>query len=204
MPTVLERAAKTGFEVLVGHTTAGTALVVSDYPYGFTLRTQIRYWLETCEKGAKEGSVRFVSQTMNPDTGRWNRLKPSTYADWGWMVRDHRTGHVGWHAMSAYDPQKGIAKLKAMGLWDQLPSGDRDDLMDAVGVTRRHAPDYCAEWDATVAKVREAVRTHGTPDDLYAKAGFAGPPKVYRPDYDLALAVVRADEFGEYTLPDPL
>ena len=34
-----------------GHTDEKTAYVVEDYPYGFRLRTTIRYWVET-KKGA--------------------------------------------------------------------------------------------------------------------------------------------------------
>ena len=203
MTTLTREATKTGFEVLTGHTDPDTALVAGDYPYGFTLRTEIRYWLETCRKGAKEGNVRFVSQTKNPDTGRWNKPKASTYADWGWMVRDHRTGHVGWRSLSAYDLPKGIARLAAMGVWAQLGDDERDALTGLAARTRAYAPDYYAEWDAVVARVRAAVGVHGTPDDLYEAGGFGAAPKVYRPDFDLALALVRAEELGEYTLPDP-
>ena len=49
-------------EILKGHTSPETAYLVRDYPYGYTLRCQIRYWLE--HKPGK--GVRFVSQTTNP------------------------------------------------------------------------------------------------------------------------------------------
>jgi len=61
---------------LIGHTSEDTAYVVDDYPYGFTTRTSIRYWVET---KAKLGQ-RFVSQTLNPKTGKWNKPKASTYS----------------------------------------------------------------------------------------------------------------------------
>jgi len=49
-------------EYLHGHTSADTAFLVNDYPYGFRLRCKIRYWLEY-----KEGKgFRLVSQTTNP------------------------------------------------------------------------------------------------------------------------------------------
>lgn len=51
------------------------SLVIDDYPYGF-LRTQIRYWIETTNRGD-----RFVSQTLNPKTNKWNAPKKSTYQD---------------------------------------------------------------------------------------------------------------------------
>ena len=59
---------------LIGHTSADTAYVVEDYPYGFRLRTKIRYYIETSRYGQ-----RFVSQTLNPQTGRWNSPKAGTY-----------------------------------------------------------------------------------------------------------------------------
>ena len=64
-----------GKQPLYGHTSEATAYVVDDYPYGFQLRTQIKYWLEY--KAGK--GWRFVSQTVNPKTGRSNKPKASTY-----------------------------------------------------------------------------------------------------------------------------
>lgn len=52
-----------------------TAFVVNDYPYG-RLRTQIRYWVESKPKFGD----RFMAQTLNPKTGRWNKPKAGTYS----------------------------------------------------------------------------------------------------------------------------
>ena len=52
-------------QILQGHTSPETAYVVDDYPYGYTLRCRIRYWLEVNERHG----VRFVSQTTNPMRG---------------------------------------------------------------------------------------------------------------------------------------
>ncbi len=82
---------------LKGHTSPETAYVVEDYPYGFRLRTSIRYWLETNGHG-----TRFVSQTVNPKTGAWNKPKASTYVQLGVMVRDSRDGHIGWATWTYY------------------------------------------------------------------------------------------------------
>ena len=60
---------------LIGNNSAETAYVVADYPYGFRLRTQIRYWVET----KKNFGQRFVSQTLNPKNGNWNKPKAGTY-----------------------------------------------------------------------------------------------------------------------------
>jgi hypothetical protein len=90
--------------VLQGHSTEDTAFVVADYPYGFRLRTQIRYWIETTKHGD-----RFVSQTLNPKTGKWNAPKKSTYSDVIVMVRDESNGHIGYISWSPdYTEQKDL------------------------------------------------------------------------------------------------
>ena len=68
--------------VLNGHTSAETAYVVNDYPYGFQLRCKIRYWIET----RKGHGMRFVSQTTNPRWAveGWNKPKASTYSRVSW------------------------------------------------------------------------------------------------------------------------
>ncbi len=60
---------------LYGHTSPETAFEVTDYPYGFRLRTSIRYWLET----KKDKGTRFVGQTLNPKTDQWNKPKAGSY-----------------------------------------------------------------------------------------------------------------------------
>ena len=77
-------------KTLVGHTSQDSALICSDYPYGFRLRCQIRYWVET-KKGFGQ---RFVSQTLNPKTGKWNKPKAGTYNVIAILIEDE-IGHVG-------------------------------------------------------------------------------------------------------------
>lgn len=61
---------------IYGHTTQENAYTVQDYPWGFRLRTTIRYWIET-KKGYGQ---RFCSQTINPKTGKWCAPKCSIYS----------------------------------------------------------------------------------------------------------------------------
>ncbi len=65
-------------QVLTGHTSPATAYLVKDYPYGFRLRCQIRYWIETTKHGQ-----RVVSQTTNPKRPGlvWNAPKASIYSN---------------------------------------------------------------------------------------------------------------------------
>ncbi len=99
---MLERAASRAVtasdKVLNGHTSESTAFLVEDYPYGFKARTSIRYWLDSAPKKG----TRFVSQTMDPKTKRWNKPKASTYALLGGvMYLDHKN-HVQWASLNEY------------------------------------------------------------------------------------------------------
>ena len=85
-------------EPLYGHDSERTAYVVDDYPYGFRLRTQIRYWLD--HKGSN--GWRLVSQTLNPKTGRWNKPKASTYSRWAGAMYLDSQNHVKWAGLTEY------------------------------------------------------------------------------------------------------
>ncbi len=78
--------------ILSMHNNSGNALIVENYPYGFRLRTKIRYWIETTKRGD-----RFVSQTLNPKTQRWNAEKKSTYTDVGILMQEKANSHITWH-----------------------------------------------------------------------------------------------------------
>lgn len=90
--------------VLFGHVDEATAYVVDDYPYGYTLRTQIRYWIETTKHGD-----RFVSQTLNPKVAHehWNKPKKSTYIEVGAMFLTSE-GHVTWTGLGHWAEDEAI------------------------------------------------------------------------------------------------
>lgn len=87
-------------QLLPGHTSPETAYVVADYPYGFKLRCQIRYWIEFRTKRG----FRFVSQTTNPkrEGTVWNKPKASTYYRFGGAMFLDDNGHVQWNGLSEY------------------------------------------------------------------------------------------------------
>jgi hypothetical protein len=87
-------------QILSGHTSAQTAYVVDDYPYGFRLRCKIRYWLE---HHAKLG-FRLASQTTNPRVAGevWNKPKASTYVKFGACMFLDSEGHVQWSGLGEY------------------------------------------------------------------------------------------------------
>lgn len=88
-------------EALKGHMSQETAFVVEDYPYGFRLRCQIRYWLEY-KKGK---GFRFWSQTSNPKVAGlvWNKPKASTYVDNAAFMYLDQNGHVQWMGLGIFN-----------------------------------------------------------------------------------------------------
>jgi hypothetical protein len=86
--------------LLTGHISAETAYVVDDYPYGFRLRCQNRYWLE---HNPTHG-VRLMSQTSNPKKPGlvWNKPKASTYARFAGAMYLDEVGHVQWSGLTEY------------------------------------------------------------------------------------------------------
>lgn len=101
----------TTIKVLSGHYSVETAYVVPDYPYGFRMRCQIRYWLEVNSKG-----TRLWSQTTNPrlegrDVYQWNKPKSSTYCVVGAIFLDEKN-HVQWCGLSPYDASKAKEYLE--------------------------------------------------------------------------------------------
>lgn len=111
--------------ILTGHTSAATAYVVDDYPYGFRLRCKIRYWLEY--KPSK--GFRLVSQTSNPKVAGevWNKPKASTYSPFGVMTRDESNGHIGWTALHYYKLANAVTWLETYGA--ALPTEARNHLV---------------------------------------------------------------------------
>ncbi len=94
--------------LLQGATSAETAYIVNDYPYGFRLRCKIRYWLETTSRG-----TRFCSQTTNPKKGdKWNAPKKSTYMNVGVMFVDENN-HIQWNGVSPGSSEDQIARFAA-------------------------------------------------------------------------------------------
>jgi hypothetical protein len=83
---------------LKGYDSEQKSFEVADYPYGFTLRTKIRYWMEF----KKNKGWRFLSQTLNPKTNKWNKPKASTYVEFGAFMYQDNKGYVGFKGLSSY------------------------------------------------------------------------------------------------------
>jgi hypothetical protein len=88
---------KNEIKILTRQPTISDPVIVENYPYGFRLRTKIKYWVETTKYGQ-----RFCSQTLNPKTNTWNNPKKSTYDNIilvGLNEQDHIT-RIGLHMYS--------------------------------------------------------------------------------------------------------
>jgi len=89
---------------IYGHTSEATAYEVADYPYGYNLRCKIRYWIEFKPKHG----FRFVSQTLNPKNGRWNKPKPSIYIEFGMAMYLDAENHVQFRGIGQYSSAEDI------------------------------------------------------------------------------------------------
>ena len=149
--------------ILLGHVSPDTAYVVDDYPYGFKLRCQIRYWIATAVKGARKGQQCFVSQTTNPKKPGevWNNPKPSTYT--GLMVMFlAENGHVHNAGIShdfGLDPQQ-VAIWQLTGLLAQLDPQQRAYFDAALAASRRYAEPW-EKFDAALQDIRRFYLEHG-------------------------------------------
>lgn len=114
---------------LFGHVDEESAYLVEDYPYGFRLRTSIRYWIETTKNGD-----RFVSQTLNPKTDAWNKPKKSTYVDVGVMFLDDED-HVTWTGVGSYTSDEVIGQFRE-SFFDKLSDGQKKKLARLIGLRK--------------------------------------------------------------------
>jgi len=73
---------------LYNHVNEETAYTVQDYPWGYRMRTEQRYWIESNKNGD-----RFVYQTKDPRTEKWCAPKKSVYYLVKVLVRDENN-HV--------------------------------------------------------------------------------------------------------------
>ena len=147
--------------ILTGHVGPDTAYLVEDYPYGYTLRCQIRYWVETATKGAAKGQQRFMSQTTNPKKPGepWNKPKASTYTSLVVMYLDD-VQHVQSFHVSYHISPVGDARFRLMGLYDQLDEPARAKYDQLLAIAQKY-PDPWTDFEATVSALAAHLDRHG-------------------------------------------
>ena len=117
-----------GLQILKEQPTEDKPHVVEDYPYGFSQRTTIIYYIETTKRGQ-----RFVSQTVNPKSGNWNKPKKSTYNRITLIGLDKESGHVKTMAIDGYSPE---ADMKAIAALESILS--KFQQSEATAITAIH------------------------------------------------------------------
>ena len=119
-------------QFIFNHTNENTAFLVNNYPYGFRLRTKIRYWIETNKKGD-----RLISQTLNPKTNLWNKPKTSVYSSIAVMFVDdnnylkYQCVNIGWD-----NEEKFNAFIQEIGGLDKLNDQQKEQRKIALAVSR--------------------------------------------------------------------
>lgn len=149
---------------LHGHDSAETAYLVEDYPYGYSLRCQIRYWIETAQKGVKKGQQRVVSQTTNPKKNdMWNKPKAGTYNLMAGLYLDGNDRVKSWTVSEYLPTPQGDARLRLSGIYDQMPD-DQRALYDALVKQSRHYAAPWDEWDRVITELAAFLAPGQQPD----------------------------------------
>jgi len=103
-------------EYLNPQPTQENPVIVDNYPWGFRLKTKVRYWVET-RKGHGD---RFVKQTLNPKTNKWCNPKRGTYSDLILVYRDTENGYIEHSVMASHwdtdTIQEDITKIRDTGV----------------------------------------------------------------------------------------
>lgn len=144
-------------QYLYGHTSPESAKVVNNYPWGFRLRTTIRYWIES----KKAHGQRFASQTINPKTRKWCAPKYSTYAPIIIMYLDEKE-HVTWTCLRTYDELEEITAFKETHL-DYLDDFQKQQLKEIIAykTVMKHV-----NWTITPSSVGAVSLTSQDPIDV--------------------------------------
>lgn len=110
------------------HKSPETAKVVEGYPWGFRLKTTIRYWIES----KKNFGQRFASQTINPKNGKWCAPKFSTYSPIAIMYLDENN-HVQHTGLSRYHDEEELLKFKETHL-ENLDDFQKEQLKELLAI----------------------------------------------------------------------
>jgi len=88
------------------HDDIDSAIMIKDYPYGYTLRCKMRYWIETTKRGD-----RFCRQSLNPKTNQWNKPKKTTYSDVMVIVTNEKD-HVSYRSWTvSYSEESSLIRF---------------------------------------------------------------------------------------------
>lgn len=105
-----------------------TAIEVADYPWGYTLKTKRRYWVETTTRGD-----RGVYCTLNPKTGKWCKPKKMTY-DAVVVINRDEDGRVTFDTLGNNAGLDRIAEFTERYGFDEFSDSKRSRICELVAV----------------------------------------------------------------------
>ena len=113
-------------EIIYNKDSFENAVEVSNYPWGYKLKTDRRYWIETTSRGD-----RLCYQTLNPKTGKWCKVKKSTYSGVKVLYFDENN-HVKTYSINlGYSDSKEVHKfIKAVDV-EKLSNEQNKKLCEA-------------------------------------------------------------------------
>ena len=104
-------------------------ILVKNYPWGFRLKTTIKYWIETTKRGG-----RFCSQTINPKTGQWCKPKKTTYSAIMFLTID-KTGKVTYTTLS-YNDDKTKIEVYRQRFKEYMNDGQFEEFIKVAAYTK--------------------------------------------------------------------
>lgn len=154
-------------------------LIVNDYPYGFKLRTQIKYWIETTPKKGD----RFCSQTLNPKNNKWNAPKKGTYSCLAFMYLDDKN-YIQYSHVTIYSNRQKVEEfINEIGGIEKLNTEQKKIYNSLMGInevktnefTGKEKKDFAVKWEKgwkDETKMAEVRITFDRPDGVSLKEIF--------------------------------
>jgi hypothetical protein len=127
-----------GIKQIVGADSLATAYVVGNYPYGFKLKTDKYYYVDSDPKKGQ----RLVEVTKNPKTGLLNKPVKATYKDLVVLYLAEDTGYVTFDVLSAYASVEQIEAFEAKGY---LLTKDQADTVKVKLIAKKILAEYFAK-----------------------------------------------------------
>jgi hypothetical protein len=187
---------------LFNHTSLETAYKVDNYPYGYTLRTSIFYWIETTPKRGD----RFCSCTINPKNGRMNAPKKSTYYAIAFMYLNEKN-HVTWAQIHNSDMgEKAVKFGELMGI-ENMNKEQRKQYNALCGInevvrdefTDKVKKDFAVKWEKdSEGKCDEVKITFDRPDGVSLKEIFKAMKSLNQAKLDEVFSIRESRTWGAH------
>lgn len=189
---------------LFNHTSLETAYKVSNYPYGYTLRTDIFYWIETTPKRGD----RFCSATLNPKNWKMNAPKKSTYSAIAILMLNEENGHIRYSSVHQFDGAEAAQKLiESVGI-ENLNKEQRKQYNQLMGInevkidefTGAKKKDFSVKWERQIvgAGWKDGVYNRGEKGNyIEVKITFDRPDGVTLKEIFEAMKTLNQDNLNQ-------